>query len=232
MGRLFCAQPLERFCALLSGSIHRSTRAMSDSRIGLLAILGTYTIWGLSALYYAQLSHVPPLEVLAHRTVWSFLAFFAVILVQGRLRDLLGVLHPRTGWSGLYRIIPAAIFVSINWFLFVYAIQIDKTLEASLAYYISPLLAAAVGWVVFKRAPFGVAVARHGVGAVCGRDFDGWVGGRAVDGACDVVDLCRLFRVQKGGRGGADLGHGRRDHAPHACVARLPDWRPFRGVGR
>ncbi|WP_439103013.1 EamA family transporter RarD [Celeribacter marinus] len=124
---------------------------MSDSRIGLLAILGTYTIWGLSALYYAQLSHVPPLEVLAHRTVWSFLAFFVVILVQGRLRDLLGVLHPRTGWSGIYRIIPAAIFVSINWFLFVYAIQIDKTLEASLAYYISPLLAAAVGWVVFKE---------------------------------------------------------------------------------
>ena len=124
---------------------------MSERTIGILSLVGAYTIWGLSALYYREVSHVPALEVLAHRTVWSFVAFFSIIVFQGRLGDLLAVLSPRSKWDGFYRIAPAAIFVSINWFLFVFAIQNGQTLEASLAYYISPIMAAAVGWAVFSE---------------------------------------------------------------------------------
>ena len=120
---------------------------MRDQHIGLLALLGTYTIWGLSALYYREVAHVPAIEVLAHRTVWSFVAFFAVIAVQGRIGELRTLLSLRGDRRTLGRIALAGGLVSINWFLFVHAVQIDKTLDSSLAYYISPLMAAALGWV-------------------------------------------------------------------------------------
>lgn len=122
---------------------------MTDRKTGLLALFAAYTLWGISALYYREVNHVPGLEVLAHRTFWSFVLFGAVVVLQGRTRELLFLLHPKSGTQGFYRIAPAAFFVSINWFLFIYSIQSDQTLEASLAYYIFPLMAAGVGVVAF-----------------------------------------------------------------------------------
>jgi chloramphenicol-sensitive protein RarD len=123
--------------------------AMTDRKTGFLALFAAYTLWGISALYYREVNHVPGLEVLAHRTFWSFVLFGAVIVLQGRTRELLYLLHPKSETQGLYRIAPAAFFVSTNWFLFIYAIQSDQTLEASLAYYIFPLMAAGVGVAIF-----------------------------------------------------------------------------------
>ena len=61
---------------------------MSDLSKGVLAVLGSAVIWGLSPLFYKALSHVPALDVLAHRMIWS-LVFFAVILAaQGRLQGV------------------------------------------------------------------------------------------------------------------------------------------------
>ncbi|MBU2866356.1 EamA family transporter RarD [Pacificibacter marinus] len=122
---------------------------MTDRKTGFLALFLAYTLWGISALYYREVNHVPGLEVLAHRTFWSFVMFGAIIALQGRTRELLFLLHPKSGAQGLYRIAPAAILVSLNWFLFIYAIQSDQTLEASLAYYIFPLMAAGVGVMIF-----------------------------------------------------------------------------------
>lgn len=124
---------------------------MNERTIGFLTLIGAFTIWGLSALYYREVPHVSAIEVLAHRTLWSFVGFFIIVAFQGRLREMIALLHPRAEGAGIFRIAPAAFFVSINWFLFVSAIQWDKTLEASLSYYIYPLMAAAVGWVVFSE---------------------------------------------------------------------------------
>ena len=75
---------------------------MTESARGVLAMFGACTIWGLSAIYYRQLDHVPPLEVLAHRTLWS-LIFFAGVLLPPECELLsLGVLpaHRRRGVAG------------------------------------------------------------------------------------------------------------------------------------
>ena len=53
-------------------------------------MVGACTIWGLSPVYYKLLDHIPPLEVLAHRTLWSFVFFAGVLLFQGRLRQMVG----------------------------------------------------------------------------------------------------------------------------------------------
>ena len=58
---------------------------MDKGKSGVLLMVAACTIWGLSPIYYKLLAHVPPLEVLAHRTLWSLLFFSGVLALQGRL---------------------------------------------------------------------------------------------------------------------------------------------------
>ncbi|WP_121632664.1 EamA family transporter RarD [Tropicibacter alexandrii] len=121
---------------------------MTDASKGFLVALGANLLWGLFPLYWALLSEVPPLEVFAHRTFWS-LAIFAVYLgLQGRLPELWRIFqNPAARW----RIIAAAFAISGNWFLFIYAVQVGAVMEASIGYYIFPLLAVKLGFVVFRE---------------------------------------------------------------------------------
>lgn len=121
---------------------------MTDTTKGVLAIVGASTIWGLSAMYYKLLAHVPPLEVLSHRTLWSLLFFGIVLLVQGRFGQVAGHLRaPRT--LGLLAL--SAVMISINWFGFIFSIQQGWAMEASFGYYIFPIVAVAIGFFVFRE---------------------------------------------------------------------------------
>jgi chloramphenicol-sensitive protein RarD len=121
---------------------------MSENRAGLLAMIGATVIWGLSSLYYKLLAHVPPLEVLSHRTLWSLVFFGVVLGLRGRLPELLRLLRWRRD-LGLVTL--AAVAISTNWFMFIYSIQIGHAVEASLGYYIFPLVAVLLGMVVFSE---------------------------------------------------------------------------------
>lgn len=121
---------------------------MTNSKSGILALLGACTVWGLSPLYYKLLAHIPPLEVLSHRTLWSFVFFALVLLVQRRL----GMLRVALGSGRSVLVIAfAALMISANWFFFILSIQIGKAVEASLGYYIFPLVAVLIGVVVFRE---------------------------------------------------------------------------------
>jgi chloramphenicol-sensitive protein RarD len=115
---------------------------------GVLAMLACCTIWGLSAIYYKLLDHIPPFEILAHRTLWS-LAFFALVLVVQRRFHML-VSAVGTGRSAA-TIGAAALLISLNWFTFITSIQLGKAVEASLGYYIFPLVSVIMGAIVFKE---------------------------------------------------------------------------------
>ena len=148
---------------------------MQDSRSGILSMVAACVIWGLSPLYYKLLVHVPPVEILAHRTLWSLVTFAGLLLVQRRIGALRGALgSARTiGSTAL-----AALMISINWFLFILSIQIGKATEASLGYYIFPLVAVLLGlvsygerlgrlqWIAVVLAGAGVFVLTAGQGAV------------------------------------------------------------------
>lgn len=104
---------------------------------------GACVIWGLSSMYYKLLSHVPPEEVLGHRTLWSLVFFGLVLAGQGRLGELGRlIVRPRA----LAAVALAALMISANWFLFILSIQIGHAVEASLGYYIFPLVAVALGF--------------------------------------------------------------------------------------
>lgn len=121
---------------------------MTPALQGILAMIGACTIWGLSPLFYKELTHVPALEVLAHRALWSLVFFLGVLAVQRRLRELAqGFASTRAfGTVAL-----AALMISCNWFLFIWAIQVGRATESSLGYYIYPLLAVLVGRMVFAE---------------------------------------------------------------------------------
>ena len=122
---------------------------MTEHAKGFLALLMANLIWGLAPLYYKVFDHVPPLEMLAHRTVWS-LAFFGLVLaMQGKLRALAGAIASRRNAMIVFF---SACTITINWSLFIWAIQVERAVEASLGYYIFPLISVVLGVVIFKEA--------------------------------------------------------------------------------
>jgi len=122
--------------------------AMTDSTKGVLAMFIACCVWGLSPLYYAQLKHVPPVEVLSYRCMWSLIFFVLILLVQRRLYLVWQAL--RSGRNVLV-ILMAGLMISINWFLYIFAIANGQALESSLGYYIFPLVAVVLGRVVFAE---------------------------------------------------------------------------------
>ncbi|MAQ85157.1 MAG: protein RarD [Maritimibacter sp.] len=147
---------------------------MSDDTKGVIAVAVASILWGLVPIYYKLLAHIPPLEVLAHRTIWSLVFFGLVLMIQGRLAEVRALLAHR---AGLIAIAAAALLISCNWLLFIYAVQIDRVTEASLGYYIMPLLSVVLGMVFFGEklnrtqavavllAAAGVSVLTWGLGA-------------------------------------------------------------------
>lgn len=119
---------------------------MKNFPTGILAILSASTIWGLSSLFYKALAHVPPLEVLAHRTLWSAVFFLVVLAIRGRLGAVwLTLQQPRT----VALLWLAALMISLNWGGFISSVQFDYALEASLGYYFFPLMVVLLGAVFF-----------------------------------------------------------------------------------
>jgi chloramphenicol-sensitive protein RarD len=121
---------------------------MSEAKLGVLALISACVVWGLSALFYKMLAHIPPIEVLSHRTLWSFVFFSFVLAVQGRLAEVREVLGaPRQ----VLTLGVAALMIAANWFLFILSVQLGKATEASLGYYIFPLVSVLLGMVFFRE---------------------------------------------------------------------------------
>lgn len=115
---------------------------------GVLAMVTCCTIWGLSAIYYKLLEHIPPIEILAHRTLWSLVFFALVLIVQRRFHMLVSAVRTRRSAAVIGA---AALLISLNWFTFITSIQLGKAVEASLGYYIFPLVSVIMGAIVFKE---------------------------------------------------------------------------------
>jgi len=136
---------------------------MTEAQKGVAAMAIACIVWGLSAIYYKMLSDVPPLEVLAHRTLWSLVFFGLVLTGQRRLGAVPAALR-----AGGVNVCLAAVMISANWFLFIFSVQAGHAVEASLGYYIFPLMAVLLGRLVFgERLSRGQAMAvALAVGAV------------------------------------------------------------------
>ena len=118
-----------------------------------LAIVTSCVIWGLSGIYYSQLSHIPALEVLAHRSLWAMVFFSGVLFFQGGFS---GLKCFQINVKQIILLGASALMISVNWFSFIFAIQTNQAVQAAFGYYIFPLVAVAFGF-VFKRERFSSA---------------------------------------------------------------------------
>jgi chloramphenicol-sensitive protein RarD len=115
-----------------------------DSPRGLAFAITAYVLWGGLPLYLKALSHVPAIEVVAHRILWSVPVAALILAVLGRTNDIrIALRSPKMLAMGML----TAVLISINWLTYVYAIATDRTLDGALGYYINPLFSVFLGYV-------------------------------------------------------------------------------------
>lgn len=137
--------------------------ARSDQRTGLLYGFAAYGLWGLVALYWHLLQFTDPREVLAHRMVWSLPTALLVLAALRRwswVRPLLR--QPKR----LALVAAAAAVISVNWGVFIWSVSEGKVLEASLGYFINPLVSIAFGVLLLRERLRAAQWAAVGIGAV------------------------------------------------------------------
>jgi len=110
--------------------------------LGGIGAASGYAFWGLTVIFYKQLTHVPAYEVLAQRTLWSVILTVGLIFLFRRGPTLYAVL---TNKRLLLTLCATSLIIGTNWFVFIYSINEARVLETSLGYYINPLISVLIG---------------------------------------------------------------------------------------
>ena len=119
--------------------------------LGIIYTMGAYILWGILPIYWKLIDEVPALEILAHRVIWSFIFVLIIVVILKRkiLKNFFQVqMSQKKTWLGLFL---ASLFISINWFTYIYAVNTNHIVEASLGYYINPLIAVLLGVFVLRE---------------------------------------------------------------------------------
>ncbi|MDE1223695.1 EamA family transporter RarD [Vibrio aestuarianus] len=137
------------------------------SRQGVLLAIGAYTMWGIAPIYFKAIGAVSALEILSHRVVWSFFLLAALLHFGRSWRSVRDVM---TNKSKMLYLITTSLLVGSNWLIFIWAVNANHMLDASLGYYINPLLNVVLGmlflgerlrklqWVAVALAAIGVTI--------------------------------------------------------------------------
>lgn len=115
---------------------------------GPAAAVSAYILWGVLPVYWKSLAAVPAYEILCHRMVWSLVFTLGLIALMGRFNSLAASLRDRKN-VGVFGC--AALLLAINWLLYIWAVNAGYVIEASLGYYINPLISVLFGVVFLKE---------------------------------------------------------------------------------
>lgn len=123
-------------------------REQRRAREGFLYGLVAYGWWGLVPLYFKSLEGIDPLEILAHRIVWSMVFLASLLSVAGRWGELKRCFtSPRVGGV----LVATSVLIAINWFLYIYSVDREQVVQASLGYFMTPLVSVGLGMVFFQE---------------------------------------------------------------------------------
>jgi chloramphenicol-sensitive protein RarD len=116
---------------------------------GLVLAVLAYSIWGIFPLFFSYLNHVSPVEVLSHRIIWSLVATFSLGLMLQRGRLLVKALQDKKTliWLGV-----SSLLIAVNWLVYIWAVGQHRVLEASLGYFIMPVVSLLMGRLILKEA--------------------------------------------------------------------------------
>ena len=125
-----------------------SSAPRSSYRVGLLLGIGAYGLWGLFPLFWPLLEPASALEILADRFLWSFVFLALVITLTRSWSRLRPALSQR---RNLALLVVATVLISLNWGVYIWAVNSGRVVEASLGYFINPLVIVLLGTLVFKE---------------------------------------------------------------------------------
>jgi chloramphenicol-sensitive protein RarD len=116
--------------------------------VGTAAAVAAFVMWGLFPLYWKTLAAVPAVEVVAHRTAWGLVSVAIWVTLRERWADVRAVAsRPRT----ILRLAGSAVLIGLNWLLYVWAVIHDHVVEASLGYFVNPLVNVLLGVLVLRE---------------------------------------------------------------------------------
>jgi len=131
--------------------------------LGLLFGVSAYTLWGLFPIYWPLLKPANPLEIVSHRAVWTLVFCFIILALTKTLKSTLSLLKRPKIVAGLFL---SSILISINWIIHIYAANTGHVIEASLGYFINPLVVIATGVIVLKEKMRPLQWAAVGIAAI------------------------------------------------------------------
>ncbi len=125
----------------------------------------SFALWGLLPLYWKLVDAISPYQIFGQRVVWSFIFVSILLLIKGKWSEFLSVIRDKQEWIN---VIGPAIFISINWLVYIWGVNNGYVIESSLGYYINPLLLTLFGRMFFKERltllqKIGIAFAASGV---------------------------------------------------------------------
>ena len=121
---------------------------MRYNKKGVLFGISAHTLWGLFPLYWPFLHVASPLEIVSNRAVWS-LVFCFIFLAFGK--KLFSTLKLLKNWKVVKTLFISACLISINWIVYIYAVNNGKVVQAALGYYINPLVVISIGTIFLKE---------------------------------------------------------------------------------
>lgn len=119
------------------------TESSRETRNGILYGVAAYVLWGVVAVYFKIVGRVWPLEILAHRIVWSVVVLFTIIALLRRWPLLRAVVTAR---RTLLLLTFSTIFIAVNWYIYIWSVTNSRMVEASLGYFINPLVNVLLGF--------------------------------------------------------------------------------------
>jgi chloramphenicol-sensitive protein RarD len=131
-----------------SMSILPKTARQSQQFVALLAGVAAFTIWGLIPVYWKLLKAIPASEILAHRFVWTMLFLVALLSWQTRWPEVGAIFRSRR--AALY-CLSSGVAVACNWLLFIWAVNVDRVIETSLGYFMTPLINVLFGAILLRE---------------------------------------------------------------------------------
>lgn len=116
----------------------------NTNRQGVLLAVAAYVMWGIAPVYFKLIESVPSVEILMHRIIWSLVVLFLIISGKKHWHNISKIFrNPKT----LLTLTISSCFLAFNWWLFIWAVNNERILDASLGYYINPLLNIALGMI-------------------------------------------------------------------------------------
>ena len=128
--------------------VKKPVTTIKTTQRGIVTALTAFFIWGAFPLYFKQLAAYNATEIIGHRIVWTFLCLL-VVLVFTKRWQWIATLKQHPKWIALTFV--SGLIIAINWFTYVWAVNSDQILEASLGYFIGPLVGVALSMILFKE---------------------------------------------------------------------------------